>query len=135
VSAVAAEARRTPAEELRTSLGLAALTAALMHLMGALHGAGILSSFAPAAIEAGLAALLAFSASRAVLGPALAFNAVLTLGGGTPWLLAAPAQLVVAAGAFALLREAGDGACVWLARLAFATLAIGAMTGFGHLGH
>ena len=55
----------------------------------------------PPAILAALAALLAFTGTRAVLGPAIAFNVVLTI--GLPSLVAAPAQLVVAGGALALL--------------------------------
>jgi hypothetical protein len=148
VSAAAAhatEARAAPYAELRTSLGLASLGAALVHLMSAAHGTGAFTLFATAAIQAVLAALFAFTGSRAVLGPALALNATLTLGwawsrtGGLPvelpGVLAALTQLAVAGGALALLRGTGDHAYARWSKLAFAVFTAAALSGFGHLGH
>jgi hypothetical protein len=126
------EVRRPPAAELRTSLALAALAAALVHLMKGAHGGGGVL-FGVAAVQAGVAALLAFTGSRAVLGPALGFNAVLTI--GVPSLLATPAQLAVAAGAAVLLRGASDRAYTRWARIAFGAFILTAFTGFGHLSH
>jgi hypothetical protein len=127
------EARPAPPAELRTSLGLASLAAALVHVMGAAHGGVLVMSLAAAAVHAGLAALLAFTAARAVLGPAVAFNVVLTLGAGS--LLAAPTQVVVAGGALALLWGASDRTCAFWSRISFAVFALAALTGFGHLTH
>jgi len=124
--------RATPVAELRTSLGLASLTAALVHLMSAVHGGFAIASLASAALLAGLAALLAFRSSRAILGPAIAFTLVLLLDG--VW-LAAPAQLAVAGGAVALLWGASDRTLARWSRIAFATFVLVALTGFGHLTH
>ena len=68
-----------------------------------------------------------------MLGPVIAFNAVLTV--GLPNLFAAPVQLVVTGGALALLWGATDRTCSRVSRLAFAVFALAAMTGFGHLTH
>jgi hypothetical protein len=132
VSAIV-ETRPAPAVELRTSLGLAALAAALIHLMSAVHGGAVVAELAAAGILAALAAVLAFTGTRDVLGPAIGFTIVLTI--GLPSLLAVPAQLVVAGGALALSWRSGDRACARLSRLAFAVFALAAMTGFGHLTH
>jgi hypothetical protein len=126
--------RPAPTAELRTSLALATLGAGLVHLMTAVHDGGTVL-FAVAALQAALAALVAFTASRTVLGPAIAFNVVITLGATTlslPGLLAALLQLVAAGGALALLR--GSAAGRW-SRFAFAAFALAALTGFGHFGH
>jgi hypothetical protein len=126
------DAPRNPAAELRTSLALASLTAALVHGMSAAHGTPVLVALATAALLTGLAALFAFTASRAVLAPAIAFNVVLLAGG--QW-LAAPAQLAVAGGALALLWGASDRTLSRWSKLAFAAFALAAFTGFGHLAH
>ncbi len=127
------ETRPAPAVELRTSLGLAALAAALIHLMSAVHDGAAMAGLVAAGILTVLAAVLAFTGTRAVLGPAIAFNVVLTV--GLPDLFTAPVQLVVAGGALALLKGAGDRTCSRLSRLAFAVFALAALTGFGHLIH
>lgn len=132
MSAAPLSVRPAPSAELRTSLGLASLAAALVHLMGPLHG-GPAVSFAAAALLGGLAALLAFTRSRTALAPAIAFNAVLAV--GLPALLAVPAQLAVLGGALALLWGAGDRTLTIWSKLAFATFALAALSGFGHLGH
>jgi hypothetical protein len=127
------EARPAPAVELRTSLGLASLAAALIHLMSAVHDGAVAAELAAAGILAALAALLAFTGARAALGAAIAFNAVLTV--GLPDLFTAPVQLVVAGGALALLWGATDRSLARWSRLAFAVFALAALTGFGHLIH
>jgi hypothetical protein len=132
VSAVV-EARPAPSVELRTSLGLASLAAALVHVMAALHDGVPVAELGAAGLLAVLAALLAFTGSRAVLGPAIAFTAVLTV--GLPNLLATPALLVVAGGALALLWGATDRTCLRWSRLAFAVFALAALSGFGHFAH
>ena len=125
-------APRTPAAELRTSLALASLAAALVHGMSAAHGTPVVVALAAAALLTGLAALFAFTTSRAVLAPAIAFNVVLLASG--KW-LAAPGQLAVAFGALALLWGATDGTLSRWSKLAFAAFALAAFTGFGHLTH
>jgi len=127
------EARPAPPAELRTSLGLASLAAALVHVMGTVHGSPVVISLTSAGLLAGIGALLAFTGSRSVLAPAIAFTVVLTFGGTS--LFAVPAQLVVAGGAAALLWGAGDRTCAVWSRLAFAVFALAALTGFGHLTH
>lgn len=127
------EARPAPAVELRTSLGLASLAAALIHVMSAVHDGNAVVELAAAGILAALAAVLTFTGTRAVLGPAIAFNAVLAI--GLPDLFAAPAHAVVAGGALALVRSATDRTCSLWSRLAFAIFAVAALTGFGHLAH
>jgi len=127
------ETRPAPAVELRSSLGLASLAAALVHLMSAVHDGAVVAELAAAGILAVLAAVLAFTGARAVLGPAIAFNVVLTV--GLPDLFTAPVQLVVAGGALALLRGASDSAFRRCSQVAFAVFALAALTGFGHLVH
>ena len=63
------EARPAPAAELRTSLGLASLAAALIHVMSAVHDGPVAVELAAAGVFAALAAVLAFTGTRAVLGP------------------------------------------------------------------
>ena len=130
---VVVEARPAPAADLRTSLGLASLAAALIHVMSAVHDGAAVVELAAAGVLAALAVVLAFTAARAVLGPAIAFNAVLAI--GLPDLFAAPAHLVVAGGALALLWGVTDRALLRWSRLAFAVFALAALTGFGHLVH
>lgn len=126
-----ADTRPVPAVELRTSLGLAALAAALVHVMSGVHDGALAIELAAAGVLAALAALLGFTGIHAVLAPAAAFTAVLTV--GLPNLLAAPVQLVVAGGAVALVCGVGDRACARWSRLAFAMFALAAISGFGHL--
>ena len=130
---VIVEARPAPAAELRTSLGLASLAAALIHVMSAVHEGAVVAELFAAGSLVVLATLFAFSSTRAVLGPAIGFTAVLTI--GLPNLFAAPAQLIVAGGALALLWGGSDRALLRWSRLAFAVFAIAAITGFGHLAH
>jgi len=132
VSAIV-EAHPAPAAELRTSLGLASLAAALIHVMSAVHDGAVVAELVAAAILAVVAALLAFSSTQSVLGPAVGFTAVLTI--GLPNLLAAAPQVILAGGALALLWGRSDRALLRWSRLAFAVFAIAAITGFGHLAH
>ncbi len=127
------EARPAPSVELRTSLGLASLAAALIHVMSGLHDGPLAAELAAGGLLAALAATLAFTGTRAVLAPAIAFTTVLTA--GLPNLLATPVQLVVAGGAAALLWGATDRTCARWSRLAFAVFVLAALTGFGHLAH
>ena len=127
------EAHPAPAAELRTSLGLASLAAALIHVMSAVHDGAVVAELVAAAILAVVAALLAFSSTQSVLGPAVGFTAVLTI--GLPNLLAAAPQVILAGGALALLWGRSDRALLRWSRLAFAVFAIAAITGFGHLAH
>jgi hypothetical protein len=146
VSAAAhAEARPAPSAELRTSLGLASLGAGVVYVMSAAHGGSAPVLIATAAVQLALAALLAFTGSRAALAPALAVNATLTLGWAwsrvtglpieLPGVMSALSQIAVAGGALALLRGAGDRGYARWSKLAFAIFALVAMSGFGHLGH
>jgi hypothetical protein len=133
--------RPAPAAELRTSLALAALGAALVHAMSLTHGGGP-SRLATGLLLVAVAAVLAFTRSRAVLAPAAALSATLTLGWtatrisglpvGLDGILAALVQLVLAGGALALLR---GGAYSRWSRLAFAVFALAALSVFGHFGH
>ena len=127
------EAHPAPAAELRTSLGLASLAAALIHVMSAVHDGAVVAELVAAGILAVVAALLAFSSTQSVLGPAVGFTAVLTI--GLPNLFAAPPQVILAGGALALLWGRSDRALLRWSRLAFAVFAIAAITGFGHLAH
>jgi hypothetical protein len=133
--------RLEPAAELRTSLALAALGAALVHAMSLTHGGGV-SRLATAILLLAVAAALALTRSRAALGAAAALGATLTLGwaatrvAGLPveldGILAAGIQVALAGGALALLL--GSAYSRW-SRLAFAAFALVALTGFGHFGH
>ena len=144
------EPRPLPAVELRTSLGLATLAAALTHVMGAAHApggvwpAGI--PFLVMALVQGIAAAsLAFSGARWILGPAAALNLTIALVWltsrvrglpiGLPDILATLAELLVAGGVVALLRGAGDRKLSIWSKAALAAFAVAAFTGFGHVGH
>ena len=127
------EAHPAPAAELRTSLGLASLAAALIHVMSAVHDGAVVAELVAAGILAVVAALLAFSRTQSVLGPAVGFTTVLTI--GLPNLLAAAPQVILAGGALALLWGRSDRALLRWSRPAFAVFAIAAITGFGHLAH
>jgi hypothetical protein len=127
------EARPAPAVELRTSLGLAALAAALIHVMSAVHDGAVVVELVAAALLAAVAAVFVFTGTRAVFGPAIGFSVVLAA--GLPSVLATPVQLVVAGGALALLWGAADRTCTRWSRLAFAVFVLAAITGFGHLAH
>jgi hypothetical protein len=145
-----AEARPAPSVELRTSLGLASLAAALTHVMGAAHGAGgVWPAGIPfllmAAVQGAAAAGLAFSGARWVLGPAAALNAMIALvwivtrvGGlpiTAPEILGTLAEVVLVGGAAALLLGARDRWLSAWSKAALAAFALAAFTGFGHVGH
>src|SRR6187397_2974720 len=115
-----AEARPAPATELRTSLGLVILAAALAHVMGASHAAGGiwpagLPFLAMALVQGALAAGIGLAGLRWLLVPAAALNGVIALSWVvtrvqglpvTPSDLVATAAEIVAVGAtVALLRE------------------------------
>ncbi|WP_028057288.1 hypothetical protein [Candidatus Solirubrobacter pratensis] len=145
-----AEVRRAPAAELRTSLGLATLAAALTHVMGASHAPGGVwpagvGDLAMALVQGAFAAGLAFTAARWVVGPAAAVDATIALVWlvtrlqgleiGVPGVLGTLTGLVAAAGALALLLGAGDRALSAWSKAALAVFTLAACTGFGHVGH
>jgi len=143
-----AEARPAPAAELRTSLGLVMLAAALAHVMGASHAIGGIwpagvPFLAMALVQGVLAAGIGLFDVRWLLIPAAALNAVIALTwivtrvqGGlplTPADLVATACEIVAVGAtVALLREFKPSVVSKLALLVFVAAAL---SGFGHVGH
>jgi hypothetical protein len=142
-----AEARPAPATELRTSLGLVTLAAALAHVMGASHAAGGiwpagLPFLAMALVQGALAAGIGLAGLRSLLVPAAALNGVIALSwivtrvqglAITPSDLVATAAEVVAVGAtIALLREFKPSLVSKLALLVFVAAAF---SGFGHVGH
>ena len=141
------DSRPAPATELRTSLGLVTLAAALAHVMGASHVAGGvwpagIPLLAMALVQGGLAAGIGFTRARWVLVPAAALNAVLALAWivtrlqGLPIapsdLVATTAELVAAGATVALLRELAPSAVSKVALLVFVAAAF---SGFGHVGH
>jgi hypothetical protein len=142
-----AEVRPAPATELRTSLGLVTLAAALAHVMGASHVAGGiwpagLPFLAMALVQGALAAGIGLAGLRSLLMPAAALNGVIALSWIvtrvqglpiTPSDLVATAAEIVAVGAtIALLREFKPSLVSKLALLVFVAAAF---SGFGHVGH
>jgi hypothetical protein len=141
------EARPAPATELRTSLGLVILAAALAHVMGASHAVngiwpGGLPFLAMAVVQGALAAGIGLLGKRGLLVPAAALNGVIALSWIvtrvqglpiTPSDLVATAAEIVAVGAtVALLREFKPSLVSKLALLVFVAAAF---SGFGHVGH
>jgi hypothetical protein len=142
-----AEVRPAPQTELRTSVGLVTLAAALAHVMGASHAAGGvwpagIPFLAMALVQGLLAAGIAFTPSRAVLFPAAALNAILALAwivtrvqglAITPSdIVATLTELVAVAATVALLR--GWPPSAW-SKVALVVFTLAAFTGFGHVGH
>ncbi len=142
-----AEARPAPATELRTSLGLVILAAALAHVMGASHAAGGiwpagLPFLAMALIQGALAAVIGLAGRRSLLLPAAALNGVIALSWlvtrvqGLPItpsdLVATTAEIVAVGATVALLREFKPSLVSKLALLVFVAAAF---SGFGHVGH
>jgi hypothetical protein len=144
------EARPAPSAELRTSLGLATLAAALTHVMGASHAAGgVWPAGAPylviALVQGALAAGVAFSAARWVVAPAAAVNGMIALVWivtrvqglpiALPDVLGTTVELVAVGGTVALLLGSGDRALSAWSKAALAVFALAAFSGFGHVGH
>ena len=131
---VVVEARPAPAAELRTSLGLASLAAALIHVMSAVHDGAAVVELAAAGILA-----VARRAARVHRHPRGARPGDRVhrwcSRSGLPNLFAARAPRSFAGGALALLWGATDRALLRWSRLAFAVFALAALTGFGHLAH
>jgi hypothetical protein len=141
------EDRPAPAAELRTSLGLVMLAAALAHVMGASHAAG---GIWPAGIpflvmalaQGALAAGVGLMGRRSLLLPAAALNGVIALAWivtraqGLPVtpsdLVATTSELVAVGATVALLREFKPSLVSKLALLVFMAAAF---SGFGHVGH
>jgi hypothetical protein len=158
MSAVAVPA--SAAVEARTSLALASLSAGLIHVMAGFHhwseywlfGFGM---FAMAIAQVAGAATLGYTSSRLALWSALAVNLPIValwiwsrITGlpfgpepgeaeaiGVPDAVCTFTELVLVGGVVALLRGAGDRALSRWSTLALMTFAVGAMTGFGHVGH
>lgn len=151
---------RSAAVEARTSLALASLSAGLIHVMAGFHhwseywlfGFGM---FLMAVAQVAGAAALGYTSSRLAPWGAVAVNlpiVALWIWSRTTGLPLGPApgeaeaigvpdavctftELVLAGGVVALLRGAGDRALSRWSTLALVTFAVGAMTGFGHVGH
>lgn len=150
---------RSAAVEARTSLALASLSAGLIHAMAAVHhwsewwlfGLGML---AMAVAQVAGAAALGCTSSRLPLVAAIVANVAvvaiwtwsrttgLPLGPepgeaealGVPDAVCTLTELVLTGGLVALLRGAGDRALSRWSTLALVAFAVGAMTGFGHVG-
>jgi hypothetical protein len=142
-----AEARPAPTTELRTSLGLVILAAALAHVMGASHAVGGIwpagiPFLAMAVLQGALAAGIGLAGLRWLLVPAAALNGVIALAWivtrvqGLPItpadLVATACELVAAGATVALLREFKPSLVSKLALLVFVAAAF---SGFGHVGH
>jgi hypothetical protein len=151
---------RSAAVEARTSLALASLSAGLIHVMAGFHhwseywlfGFGM---FLMAVAQVAGAAALGYTSSRLAPWGAVAVNlpiVALWIWSRTTGLPFGPApgeaeaigvpdavctftELVLAGGVVALLHGAGDRALSRWSTLALVTFAVGAMTGFGHVGH
>jgi hypothetical protein len=151
---------RSAATEARTSLALASLSAALIHVMAGFHhwtewwlfGAGM---FTMAATQLAAAADLGYGRGRRALVATIVVNlpiVVLWLWSrsvglpfgpepgeaeaiGVPDAVCTFTELVLLGGVVAMLRGASDRALSRWSTLALVTFAIGAMTGFGHVGH
>jgi hypothetical protein len=139
-----------PAAELRTSLAVASLGAALIHLMSAAHGpAGLWPAGVPLLVMGGMqgavAAFLGTARWRWPVAPAATLNFTLALawaGGQARGLqisiadvMAALLELMIAGGAVALLRGSRDRTLSGWSKAALVVFALAAFTGFGHLGH
>jgi hypothetical protein len=151
---------RSAAVEARTSLALASLGAGLIHVMAGFHhwsewwlfGVGM---FVMAVAQVAGAAALGYTGGRFALVAALVVNVAIvalwvwsrTTGLpfgpepgeaeaiGSPDALCTATELVLLGGAIALWRGASDRALSRWSTLALVVFAIGAMTGFGHVGH
>ena len=154
-----ADATRTLAEEMKLTLGLASLSAALIHVMAGAHhfaewwlfGVGFMVMALAQAVSA---ASLALSATRPALGAAAALNAAIILlwawsrtlglpigpdagnaeGIGVVDVMASGTEAVIVAGAIASLRGARTPTLSTLSTAAMLAFAAGAFTGFGHFG-
>jgi hypothetical protein len=151
---------RSAAVEARTSLALASLSAGLIHVMAGLHhwteywlfGCGM---FVMAVAQIAGAAAVGYTSSRLALWGAVVVNlpiVAIWIWSRTTGLPFGPApgeaeavgipdavctftELVLTGGVIALLRGVGDRALSRWSTLALVTFAVGAMTGFGHVGH
>jgi hypothetical protein len=142
-----ADVRPAPAAELRTSLGLVMLAAALAHVMGASHAAGGIwpagiPFLAMALVQGAMAAGVGLFNVRWLLLPAAALNGVIALAWivtrvqGLPItpsdLVATATEIVAVVATLALLREFKPSVISMLALLVFGAAAF---SGFGHVGH
>jgi hypothetical protein len=156
-----ADATRTLAGEMKLTLGLASLSAALIHVMAGVHhfaewwlfGVGFMVMAVAQAVSA---ATLALSDARPALVAAVALNAPIVLlwawsrtlglpigpeagtaeGIGVADVMASVTEAVIVAGAVASLRGARATTLSALSTTAMLAFAVGAFTGFGHFhGH
>ena len=153
------ETARAVAAELKLALGLASLSAALIHVVASVHhfaewwlfGVGFMVM---AVAQATSAVSLTFSDARPVLTAAAALNAAIvllwvwsrTLGLpigpeagsaeeiGVADVMASVTEAVIVAAAVASLRGARPATLSALSTAAMLAFAIGAFTGFGHFG-
>jgi hypothetical protein len=151
---------RSAAVEARTSFALASLSAGLIHVMAGFHhwseywlfGFGM---FVMAIAQVAGSAALGYTSSRLALWGAIVVNVPIiaiwllsrTTGLpfgpepgeaeaiGIPDAVCTFTELVLVGGAIALLRGVSDRALSRWSTLALITFAVGAMTGFGHVGH
>jgi hypothetical protein len=158
MSAIAAP--RSAVIETRTSLALASLSAGLIHVMAGFHhwtewwlfGLGM---FVMAVTQLGAAAWLGFTASPPALVATIVINVpivalwVWSRSFGLPFgpepgaaeaigisdAVCTLTELVLVGGVFALLLGASERALKRWSTVALVTFAVGAMTGFGHVGH
>lgn len=151
---------RSAVVEARTSLALASLSAGLIHVMAGFHhwtewwlfGLGM---FIMAVTQLGAAAWLGFTGSRLALVATIVINVPIvalwvwsrTIGLpigpepgeaeaiGIPDAVCTFTEFVLVGGVFALLLGASERALKRWSTVALVTFAVGAMTGFGHVGH
>jgi hypothetical protein len=151
---------RSAAVEARTSLALASLSAGLIHVMAGFHHWGEwwlfgLGMFVMAVAQVAGAAVLGYTSGRLALVAALVVNLPIvalwvwsrttglpfgpepgeTEAIGLPDAVCTVTELVIMGGVIALWRGASDRALSRWSTLALVVFAIGAMTGFGHVGH
>jgi len=145
-----AEVRQTPSAELRTSLGLATLGAALCHLMAAAHvTAGFVPHGVPdlamALLQGAVAGGVGLTPARWIVGPVATLNAIIAvvwlsthidgLAPGLPDLFATVCELAAAGGAVALLAGASERMLSVWSKACLLVFAAVACTGFGHVHH
>jgi hypothetical protein len=151
---------RSAAVEARTSLALASLSAGLIHVIAGFHhwsewwlfGFGM---FVMAVAQVAAAAALGYTRGRCALVAALVVSVPIvalwvwsrTTGLpfgpdpgeaeaiGVPDAICTVTELVLMGGVIALWRGASDRALSRWSTLALVVFAIGAMSGFGHVGH
>jgi hypothetical protein len=154
-----ADAARTLAGEMKLTLALASLSAALIHVMAGAHhfaewwlfGVGFMVMAVAQVVSA---ASLALSTARPALGAAAALNAAIVVlwawsrtlglpigpeagtaeGIGVADVMASVTEAIIVAATIASLRGAPATTLSRLSTAAMLAFAVGAFTGFGHFG-